>query len=303
MKLLYQNTDITSLVNIRSADITSNAGGKSDSLDIKFNDSQKLWSVWKPQKNHKIELVHNGLASGIMYVDELRQSRGVFVVRALSITQDAKTENSRAWENVRFLEFAQDLSAKNGFNLKTYGIENNLYVRIDQTERSDFDFLDYRCVLEGYALKLYNGTAVIYSEKYIESQQLIKTIYANQFDGDYEFVCKSTGVYGSSKFTYGDIKYTYAPGGIFGPVLKITDVCAYNLAEAERYGKSMLRFRNKYEYTGYFTIAIDTSITAGNVINISGLGLSDGKYLITQTIHKITSKKTYIKVRKTLEGY
>jgi len=302
MQLIYEGKDITGVVDIQSADIVGNAGGNSDSLDIRFNDTKGIWSRWKPQKNHTLQFTSNGLTSGLMYVDEIKQQRGIFTIRALSIPQKAKTENTKAWENVRFLEFAQEMATKNGFTLKTYGIENNLYKRIDQYEKADFEFLDSRCKLEGCILKLFNKNAIIYKEKYMEDQAYVKTIYIDQFDGPFEFTSKSTGIYGSSRLSYNDIKYEYNPG-LLGPMLKITDVTVDNLAEAERYTKNLLRLENKTENTGYFTINIDVSISAGSTINVSGVGMADGRYIITQSVHKIVSKKTFLRVRKPLGGY
>ena len=303
LQLIYEGKDITDAVEIHKADITDNAGGIADSLEIWFDDPEGFWGQWKPKKNDKVQVKENGFDSGLMYIDELEQCRGLFVVRALAIPQDAKTENTKAWENVRFLEIASELARKYGFQLETYDIQNPLYERVDQFEQADFAFLAWRCLLEGYMLKITSQKVVIYDERYMEAQAPVKTIYIDDFDGDYKFLQKSAWIYGGCRIFFGDIKYEYKPSGAFGPVLKFADIFVSSQAEAERFAKNILRSKNKYENTGYCTIELAPGIAAGNVIQIQGVGMADGKYFCEQVTHKLANKKTFLKLRKPLEGY
>lgn len=304
MQLIYEGKDITSAVEIHKTDVTDNAGGVADSLEVGFDDPKNLWSQWKPKKNDTVEIIQDGFSSGVMYVDELEQGRGIYTIRALSIPQEAKTENTKAWEQVRFLELATEISSKYGFQLQTYGIQNYLYERLDQSERADFEYLSWRCMLEGYALKLTGEKAVIYDERYMEGLAPVKTIYGDQFDGSYRFKIKSTDIFRSCRITFGSIQYEFQPAnGPAGPVLKINELYVSSQGEAERYAKSLLRYKNKFEYAGYFTIELDTSIAAANNIQVQGVGYADGKYFCEQVIHRLVDKKSFFKVRKPLEGY
>lgn len=303
MQIIYEGRDITGAVEVKKADITDNAGGVADSLELWFDDTKGFWSQWKPEKNHKVRIKEAGFDSGLMYIDELEQKRGFFLVRALSIPQEAKTDRIKAWEAVRFMEIATEIANRYGFNLQVYGVQNHLYERVDQCEQADFAFLAWRCTLEGYSLKVTDGKAVIYDERYMEFQPAAKTINADQFDGDYTFRIKSTGIFGSCRVSYGDIVYEFRPERVSGPILKYTGIYVSSQGEAERFAKNLLRSRNKFECSGYVTIELATDLAAGNTVQIRGVGLADGKYYCEQVIHKLVDKKTLLRLRKPLEGY
>lgn len=304
MQVIYEGKDIAPIVEIKRADIIDNAGGVADSLELHFNDPDKLWGEWSPMKNDSVQVVENGFTSGLMYVDELEQQRGIFIVRALSIPQESKTANTKAWENVRFLEIATEIAGKYGYSLETYGIENHLYERVDQLETADFKFLALRCMLEGYMIKITDRKVVIYDELYMESLDAKKNIDISDFDGNYKFLQKATGIFRSSKITYGSIQSEFTPNNASsGPILKFTDLQVFSQGEADRYARKTLRCHNKYETIGHGTIQLDTGIAAGINININGVGLAKGKYFCDQAIHSLVGKKTLLKLRKPLEGY
>ena len=304
MQLIYRGKDITDAVEISKADIIDNAGGIADSVELQFNDPRGYWRDWKPQKNDEVEIIHEGFKSGAMFVDELEQNRGTFIVRALSIPQVAKTSETKAWEDIRLLQVAEELAAKHRFDLQHYGIENHLYSRIDQQNIADFEHLSQRCMLEGYALKLTDRKAVIYDERYMESQLSVKAVYMDQFDGPFKFWDKATGTYSACTLSYGNISYTFKPDiGPTGPVLKVKNIYVSSRAEAERFASNILRNKNKDENTGYFTIQLDAGIAAGNTMLLPDTGFGDGKYFCYQVVHKIIEQKSFIRVRKPLEGY
>jgi uncharacterized protein len=305
LQIIYQDKDITNAVEVRSASITDNAGGIADSVDITFADTEKLWGKWKPQKNDTVRLKNDGFDSGIMFVDELQQERGIFTIRALSIPQEAKTEKTRTWEQVRFLELALDICKNNGFTLQTFGVENWLYERVDQIDTADFTFLSQRCILEGYVLKLTDNKAVIYSEKYLESLATVKTLYLEDVDGKYNYINKSQKVYQSCRITYSNIQYEFTPPNApAGPILKINNLPVSSLAEAERFSKNLLRYRNKNEIELKFSIEMDAGLAAGSMLAIENFGMPDGNYFISRVIQDAMNKRrTSFVLRKTLEGY
>jgi phage protein D len=304
MQLIYEEVDITKRIHISKADIIDNAGGTADSIELWLSDVEGLWSQWKPKKDDTIRVIQDGFSSGIMYVDELEQQRGTFIIRALSIPQRAKTDTTRAWESIRFLELSTELARKYGFSLQSYGVENYFYERLDQFEEADFKFLLMNCILEGCTLKLSDNKVIIYNESYMEKLDAIKTIYSSSFDGNYRFYSKASGIYSTCKLSYDNIKCEFTPSiGPQGPALKRQDIFLSSQENGERYAKNLLRFYNKYENTGEFTIKLDTDIAAGNNLNISGLGIADGKYFCDKVIHKLVEEKTFLKLRKTLEVY
>jgi hypothetical protein len=304
MKLIYEDVDITNSIDINKADFTDNAGGIADSLELWLNDTKGLWSQWKPQKNDKVKFIQDSLTTGTMYIDEIEQRKGMFILRALSIPQEAKSANTQAWESVRFLEFATEISSRHGFTLETYNVENYLYDRVDQCEQADFSFLALRCELEGYVLKISDNKAIIYDEAYLEGLETDKNIYINSFDGDYKFLSKSTGIYNSCNIVYNGINSSYRPpNALYGPTLNLKNVYISSLGEGNRFAKNLLRAQNKCENMGAFSLKFKADLTAGSNLNIIGIGLADGKYFCQQVKHNFAGGRTSFKVRRPLEGY
>ena len=305
LKLIYEDTDITKGVDVKKAEFIDTAGGRADSLELRFSDTKGIWSEWKPSKNDKIQISENGLSSGTMYIDELEQLRGMFIIRALSIPQDAKTHNTKSWESIRFLEFATEIASKHGFSVETYGIENYLYNRVDQFEQSDFEFLAWRCLIEGFMLKTFDRKVVIYSQDFIEKIPSVKSIPISCFDGDYKFKSKSTGIYSGCQASCNGIKVVFKPQKkVFGALLKCNNIHFSSVNEGNRFARNLLKSENKYETTGAFATKLDTGLSAGSNIDISGIGIADGKYFCEQIRHDmVSSGKSTFRVRKPLEGY
>lgn len=303
MNIIYEGVDITDTIEIRKADIIDNAGGCADSIDLSFADTEGLWSKWKPLKGHKINVLESGFSSGIMFTDYINQASGSIRIKGLSLPPKAKTAKTKAWESIRFLQMAGEIAGTHGFALETFGVTDHLYERLDQINETDFDFLQRRCTLEGYSLKICNSKVVIYSEHDFETKAAVKTLSMDRFDGNYEFKAASTGLYSACVISSGVITKEYMPAvAPSGPVLK-PRIYITSLAEAERYCKGLLRAANKNEDTGRIQIELDPDLAAGSCVEIDGVGLADGKYFIEQAVHRLKDKKTILKLRKPLEGY
>lgn len=302
MQLIYEGKDITNAIEIRKADLTDNAGGELDSIEVIFNDPKGLWSQWKPEKNHTIQIKESGLDSGVMYADEIAQQRGSISIKALPIKQEAKTPNIKSWDNIRLFGLAKEIASKHGLTLQTYGVQDQLYFRVDQFEQADLAFLNSRCILEGCALKISDGRLIIYNERYMEAQTVAKTLTPDDMDGDFIFKNKSIQVYGSCKI-YKNYPYEYQTPLIHGPVLKVFDVAPGSLGESQRFTKGLLRYKNKFEQTFTGSIRFNPGIAAGNMLQLSSFGLADGNYFAYQMIHKVAEKRTILKLRKPLGGY
>jgi len=299
VRLIYEGRDINEAVEIRKADLTDNAGEELDSLELHFNDPKGLWSQWKPEKNHTIQVIESGFDSGVMYTDEIGQQRGLIVLKTLPIKQEAKTENTKTWENTHILGVSQELAIKHGLTLEHYGVDDYLYTRLDQVERSDFDFLAWRCLLEGYALKLSNGKLIIYDEGFMEAPAPVKTLTPDYVDGDYIFRNKSNQVYGSCLISSPNKEIQFeTKAEAYGPTLKFNNFTLNNIDEAKRFSKGLLRSKNKFEQTFSCSVQLDPGIAAGSTIALKNFGLADGKYLAYQVIQKFVSRKSILKLRK-----
>jgi hypothetical protein len=309
MQIIYNGTDITDYVHPTQVIVSDQSGGKPDSIVLQFSDTDGLWSQWKPVKGDKLQVKQDGFDSGVMFVDEIRQGAGTFGLCALSIPQESKTARSQGWEAVRFMEIATQIAARYGFQLKTYGITNHLYDRVDQIEKPDFAFLAYRCSLEGYTLKISNQTVIIYDEPTQEKaapDPQLALIEETEINGSFEFVNKSVDIYGKCIVrgqTFDDyIEGEFTAADISGPTL-IERMYVGNKAEANRWAKGLLRSFNKYTITGTMPINLNTNYAAGTTIEVANVGMFNGVYFVDSLVHDLINNRTKLKLRKPLEGY
>gem|GEM_PF-719403 len=309
MNIIYNGIDITNSVEPLKINLIDNAGGVPDSIECIFSDIDGLWSKWKPLKNDTFEIKQEGYSTGIMYIDELIQRDGRFQLKALSIPQHSKTARSQGWENVRFLEFVTEIAGRYDFTVQTYGIKNHVYQRVDQIEQADFSFLSYRCMLEGYALKINNKSIIIYDEHYQEQQSIDavnSVIYKSDILNNFEFKNKSTNIFQKclikSSGASGFIKGEFEDKRIYGSTLTKQIYCS-NQSEANRYAKSYLRAFNKEMITGDFYIKLNTNYAAGTNVEVREIGIFDGKYFISRLVHDLVNSRTSIYLRKQLEEY
>jgi uncharacterized protein len=306
MNILSNGVDISPSVQPTSLLISDRSGGIPDSIGVLFSDTEGQWSQWKPSKNDTLQIKQNGFNTGIMYIDELAQGAGVFETNALSIPQKCKTHRSQGWENVRFMEIVSQIAARYGFRVQTYNVINHLYERVDQNEEADLSFLAFRCMLEGYALKINNRNLVIYDEAKEEQKEPKPIIYQSNMHGSFNFRSKSTDIFEKciihSQTLTDFIKGEFVDSSFFGPTIK-KNLFVSNQDEANRWSKGILRSFNKYAITGKFSIDLNLNLASGTCIGIQDTGMFDGKYFIDQLTHDLINNRTKLMVRKPLEGY
>ncbi|WP_069997749.1 phage late control D family protein [Cellulosilyticum sp. I15G10I2] len=295
MQLIYEGKDITKDIDIRTADLTDCSGGKFDSIILEINNPTNDWSRWKPQKSHELELRKDGFSSGKMFIAIVKQQDGLIILKAIPIKKESKEKRTKSWENVTFLELLNEFAGKHGLSLKTYGIQNYLYNRVNQVDETDFAFLNKRCMIEGYILKVSNNQLVIFDEKSMESQNGI-TLAASDIVGNFKYDNKDT--YGAVRIVYGNIDNTFKSPSGTGEALLIANLEVNSIGEAQRFAKNILRNSNKYEHMIAFDTKLNTNIAAGSSLSLSGLGLSDGKYYIYQIIDKMVNDKTTFFLRQ-----
>lgn len=304
MKVIYENVEIN--VQVSECEIIDNMGVKADSLAITFADIKNECRKWEFKRNHVVEVIEAPFSTGKMYVDEFGCGLGTYTIRALSIRKKAKTKFTRTWENVRFSALVNDLLKEEGLKLETYGtIEDYEYSRVDQIDKNNIEFLNERCILEGYNFKICDGKAIIVSEKFLEDQKETIILDPSMFVGKYNFNCTSKNIYSGCEISYSSqklIKGKYILNKD-GELLKLRNIMVSNSYEADRFAKNILKSYNKYEITGIFYLNKNTNVAAGVTSKIENLDSFNGKYIIERVYQNLIQGKTKVRVRRVLEDF
>jgi phage protein D len=305
MQIIWKDEDISDKVKVGNAVLYDVAGEYADSVDIYIPDPEKLWAYWEPSKGDTFKLKEGNFTTGLMYFDGWQLTDNLYIIRGISTPFAGKTSAIRSWNKAEFIRIAKDISEASGLKLNTYEIENHIYQRLDQTGEGNLAFLNYLCKREGYSLKITDGRAIIFNEKLFEGKEAVKTIYKSDMLSGISFKSSSVDLKSACIarcFSEGTlIEHKEIDSSIYGGEIEIKERL-FTVEEAKRFAKAALRQANKYEFTGDFSISINTDLAAASCINIANLGHIDGQWYIYKIKHDIKNGITHCWVRKPIEG-
>ncbi len=98
MQLFYEDTDITDYVDVKSCIHRDVSGGRADGLEMVLEHAEK-WFAWKPQRDDRIVVAHNGYTTGTLYLSMILPEDGKYRLTAASMPSHAKRKVWRCYED------------------------------------------------------------------------------------------------------------------------------------------------------------------------------------------------------------
>lgn len=238
--------------------------------------------------------------------------KGTSLAYGNSIRQTLK---SRSWESTTLKGIAQEITSKNGMGLLFESSNDPKYTRVEQYQTSDISFLQKLCQNAGCSLKATNNILVIFDQSDYEKKDAVRTIRFGE-KGGYSKYKLSTGE--CDNYTSCRVYYTTASGAVIsateyaedydkdnnkGQCLEVRQKVS-SVAEAQSLAHKILRLHNKFEYTASFTFSGDPSLVAGIAVELKDFGAWDGKYIVKQATHSVSSSgyTTQITLRKAIKS-
>ncbi len=301
MRINLEGKDITSAVAVSGAVIIDSAGGRLDSGEITFSDVDGLWSKWQPVIGMVLRLSQDGFDTGDLFLDQIGQERGLYVLRGLSGPAAVRQSRSRSWERVTLYQLLADVAANYGFSIFTAGISNPTYDWVDQAGETDFAFLQRICTMEGYILKVSNHRLVVYREAAMEAQSPARTILTTDWCGTPVYR-QNPSPYAACMVGYGGISATVSIPGRTGQLLSRGDIRVTSIGEAQRFAAGLLRQAIREEHTISGTVLLDLSLAGGSMVRVTGMGTGDGDYMIDQVEHDLGEGLSFLRLRRKVEG-
>lgn len=306
IKVTYKGTDVTRSISINRCIHDMQAAGRSDTLDIRFNDTANLWDGWGPQVGDEIRIDYGAASTGTMFVHHAAPENGLFRIRAMSAPPSAMEVTNKAWSQVRFLQIGQEIAGRHGLGFKAYNVTDRLYPYILQAGISDFAFLHRRAALEGCAFLVYDKTLILYDiakmEAVAPSESLIVPI-----DGVYQYTDARSRLYGSCIVSNGAYKGEFSAGNGASRVLRPDDISNLGSnAEAARFAKGLLREANCNGLTGWVRIAgVMPGYAAASTANLSNERAPswNGSVFLYRVRNDYAKGESKLFFRKPLEGY
>lgn len=305
IQLTYNGVDITDSVSINRCWHDMYASERSDTIQLRLNDADKLWDKWAPAVGDEIRVDYGTISTGTMFVSRVIPQNGTFDILAQSAPASGFELQNKAWQKVKLLQIGEEIAKRNGLSFVSYGVEDRLYSYILQTNESDFAFLNRRAQLEGCSFLVYNKTLVLYSEAYMEAVVPTETLTVD-IDGDYKYNDRRFFLYGACVVGSGMYAGEFSVDNGAGRKYKPSNIgIVSSNQEAERFAKNLLRHVNKDCYSGFVRSPILPGYAAASTIVLSNQRAPswDGTVFIDHIRNDYGSGKSKIFFRRPLEGY
>ena len=302
---------------LSSAKFTDVVSGSSDSISIDMYNAEMIWlKNWYPTKGDEIKggvVFHDWIRDG---VDE-RLNLGTFILDSIKFSggpptcsfgglaipqnQSFKTrQRTKTWENVTLKEIASEIAGRYGLSC-IYNCKNPTIESLEQTDKTDLDFL-YNTVKEyGLKMKVYNRSIVIFDMGDLEAKSPVDTIRRKDWVGDsWDYADELEGTY-----TGGIIKYKSDGGGDEirvtvgnadedseqARVLYINKKCDSE-ADAIDKAKAAVNEANEQMTKLSGTIWGKPSVVSGVTVTVTDLGHASGKYLVDKVTTEVGDSGT-----------
>jgi hypothetical protein len=305
VNLYYNGTDIYNDVAVNYCVHEMFAEKQADTLVIRFNDANGVWSKWNPAEGDEIRLKDEAADTGKMFIHFMRPENGLYTIRAMSMPKSGATKKSKSWEGVRFLQLANEIAGNHGLTFQNYGCEDQVYPYLKQERETDFALFSRICTLEGCQMLIYDGKLLAYNEQYIESQPVAGSLSVGE-NGNFEYHDNRGDCYGSCEVNSGSYSGKFsAPGSTSSTILRPENIQATSNAEAARFAKGLLRNANKYGQTGKFTKELLRGYAAASLLQLSTEKASawNGPVFIYKARHDYVGNESTLYFRDLVEGY
>ena len=305
IQITYNGVDITEDVSINRCYHDMYAGGRSDTLHLRVNDTKHLWDAWGPEDGDEIRVDYGVISTGVMFVSKAVPQNGIYDILAQSAPKSGFDVQHKSWQKVRLLQLGEEIAKRNGLTFSSYGVTDRLYSYILQDGVADFAFLHYRAMLESCAFQVYDKRLVMYSEPYMESIAPTETLEVT-IDGDYKYNGRRADLYGScvveNGLYSGSFSVENGSARLYQPK---TTGGAGSMDEAKRFAAGFLRSANKECYSGYVRSRILPGYAAASMLELVNARAPswDGAVFLDHIRNDYGKGESKIFFRKPLEGY
>ena len=288
IKVLISGVDVTESLFIKNVYYKEFARKNVDLLEVNLSNTEKEWEQWGLEINQEIEGIYTkdnmNYSTKTMFIDDFKVVAGGFKILAKSINLKSKSNSIKVWENVNLNVIFCEVSEKYGFNFENYETENYTYERVEQISELDFDFLNRLAFREGYSIKIFDRKIILFDDRKFESKETVKTIKRSDILGKFDVNTKQSGRYSKVIINSSFGKIEKEDESIIGGTKELfeEDIILSSQGEGERFATNILYKLNQDYQRIYLKIEGDTSISAGNIVNIEGFHDYDGRYFIEE---------------------
>ena len=339
VEIAFDGVDITESIRpyLLSVTYSDNEEDEVDDLQITLQDRDRIWiEQWLMeaieaaaaakleieavllQENQRSDGKDIYFPFGTFELDTVTASGppNVVTIKATALPFNAtirQMKKTKAWEGYTLSGIANEIASNNGMICMYESAYNPAYDRVEQIKTSDIAFLRKLCHEAGVSLKTTNKIIVCFDQAQYEAKDEVLLIQRG--DGTYTKYSVGTST-ADTQYSSCRVRYNNPAKGqcIIGIAtdskikskqqLEIEARVA-SVGEAQTLAEKTLRLHNKFQKTASFTMIGNPDLVAGVTVKLQKFGGWDGKYIISQAVHKVGSSgyTTQIQLRNVLEGY
>lgn len=280
------------------------SSARCDALQMVLDDTGGRLKPLGLKKGEMIQAEELNQKTGAMYISEIGYKKDNVIIRALSTDLTCFKEKNTYRESISFLEMVKEIEKETGYKLNLVNELDCMYIDITRNQLNPIRYLTKRLRLEGYQLRVYDNTLIIYDEKLQERKETVEDYKEEDFLTDPEYDTSDAHLIESVRNTYKYENYlikTDVKSGLNGKNID-TSIAVTSIAESERFSYGLMREANKYEYlaSGWVDgLERRTGESINLDINLQGFL---GKNYIYAIKHDFINDRQKIMMRKPIAG-
>ena len=302
MKILYENTDISNMVQVKDCIVTDTCGNRCDSLDITFENAAG-WYRWGPKEDDRIVVSLDGYDTGIMYLNTVMPEDGKYRIYATALPCKARACSCRTFIDNTIEDIMRSCARETGMGFQIFGIEGkNVIPYIQREYESCASFLARLLMFEGAALKCVNGKYTAIGIEYAQDRVAYKGFAVN-YDQQNAYYTRIGTAYKSFEIKTPYVDVTATDTAVDDDhVSKTVSLPVSNAVQAGRWARGLLLSINRECESIVLQADFEPLITAMTRIDITGNTDATGEWLVRKTEHDLINLKTTIKAHRCLRS-
>lgn len=298
MRLIYENTDITSYADISTCIYRDTAGDKCDILDITLQNAA-AWHRWKPQKNDRIAVTKNGYCSGTLYLNTIVPEDGKYRILATGTPQGAATKRNALYHQKTLAQILNECATECGMASTHWGIETEEPINICRENESVPAFLARILHMEGARLKAHNGKLTGIGIGWAQDLQAVQKIKLAPDQDGVRYLRMDNAKRSRHRILtpYADASAQDTMAG-WGTERTYTHYPAMNNVQAGRWARGTLLCENIEAEEITLSTAFNPGVTAMCRIDVESTTDMQGEWLVHDAEHDLINNKSTIRMHR-----
>lgn len=264
MNVLYNGTDISDMVKVEKAVHEMYLRKRADTLEVRFDNTDGTWTIWKPEIGDSILLKEQYASTGTMYVSELVPEKNTITIYASVLKKTDMLPAVKAWEHIYLNQMIQEIANRHSLAVEFYGVKDRLYGYALQSE-ADFSFLYKRLYLENCSFLVYDGKMIVYSLDYMKEKEAIAVLDIRNAT-EYRFT--EGEKFGSCRITNGTFEGRYGVNDSLPELARTLECNIQSIAEANRYAENIYLQESENAVGWILFPECQTELSAGSVVEL-----------------------------------